>query len=372
MGGERTRRDRLSAIWEYLHAHPEPSMQEFGTAEYLAELMRAGGLDPRPFKDFPGFTVDVGPGAPVVGLRADMDALIHEQDGGPVAIHSCGHDAHMAIVATVMLELAELGGRLGGAVRAIFQPAEESGNGAELVAGLGVADELTYLFGVHLRPKAELPSPRLAPSISHGACQFAVGTITGEDHHGARPHQGVNAIELALGIAQGLARIKCDPQVPHSAKMTMLQAGGETHNVIPGSSRFAVDLRAQSNEAMAVLREGLLALCSQAAASTGSVIDLEFHDAVPAAVIGPRAEATLAAAVDAELGPGHLVPGLVTSGSDDFHFYTIRNPGLQASMLAVGADLEPGLHHPSMTFEFDAMERAVAVVRAACLRAVTR
>lgn len=347
-------------------------MEEFATSEYLAGLLAEAGLEPRKFPDFPGFTVDVGEGDPRIGLRADMDALVQEVDGKRTAVHSCGHDANMAIVASVMLELAEQPEPVNGAVRAIFQPAEEAGNGAEHVANLGVTDGLEYLFGVHLRPQQELPAPCLAPAISHGACLFATGTITGEDHHGARPHLGANAVELCLEISAGLQRLKVDPQIPSSAKMTMLQAGGTNLNVIPGSGRFGLDLRAQTNEAMATLRTGLLEVCRSVATNSGAGITLAFQDEVPAAMIGPQAEAVLASSITATLGREHLSPRIVTSGSDDFHFYTRRNPGLQAAMLAVGANVQPGLHHPDMTFDGGAMERAAEVLLAACRRLVSQ
>lgn len=365
-------RRRLHDIWNHLHHHPEPSMEESATSGYLAGLLAEAGLEPRSFSAFPGFTVDAGEGVPTIGLRADMDALVQVVDGKTAAVHSCGHDANMAIVASVMLELAAQPGPVKGAVRAIFQPAEEAGNGAEHVAALGVTDGLEYLFGVHLRPQQELPSPCLAPAISHGACLFATGTITGADHHGARPHLGANAVEIGLEISAGLQRIKVDPQIPSSAKMTMLHAGGTNLNVIPGSGRFGVDLRAQTNEAMDTLRSGLVEVCRSVATSTGAGIRLDFRDEVPAAVIGGKAEAALASAVTATLGNDHLRPRIVTSGSDDFHFYTRRNPALQAAMLGVGANVHPGLHHPDMTFEAAAMERAVDVLLASCRQLMAR
>ena len=372
MTGEDPRSRRLREIWAHLHEHPEPSMQEFATADYLAGLLGGAGMRITRFASIPGFIADVGEGEPRVGLRADMDALQQEVDGVAKVVHSCGHDVNMAVVAAVMLELAEQSDRLDGAVRAVFQPAEELGNGADLVARMGVTDGLEYLFGVHLRPQQELPAPCMAPSISHGACLFVHGTITGEDHHGARPHLGANAVDIALEISTGMQRLKVDPQIPSSAKMTMLRAGGENLNVIPGNGTFGLDLRAQTNEAMSVLRDGLVRLCRSVEASTGSAIELDFRDEVPAAVIGSGAEGILAQAVTTTLGGGYLRPRIVTSGSDDFHFYTRRTPGLQAAMLAVGADVRPGLHHPQMTFEPTALDRATGVLLEACQVALVR
>lgn len=357
---------RILEIRAHLAAHPEPSWSEHGTAAYLAGVLRTAGLDPQPFADFPGFTVDVGPGEPVIGLRGDLDALAHETPEGTVLAHSCGHDANLAIVTETVLRLAELGDRLPRGVRAIFQPAEEQGNGAASVAALGVADGLDTLFGVHLRPGTELPAPRFAPAISHGACCFVRGRIVGSDHHGARPHQGVNAIEVAAEFAGMVAALRVDPQVPASAKFTELRAGSGNLNVIPGSASFGVDLRAQDNAAMTRLRADVDRIARALALRYGVEITLAEEDHVPAAIVGDAAEAMLAAAIRRVAGASALAPRAVTSGSDDFHCYTLHRPALQAAMLGVGADVTPGLHDPAMRYDLSRLAPAAEVLVAAC------
>lgn len=360
---------RIVRIREHLAAHPEPSWQEHATADYLAGIFAEAGLVPRPFAEFPGFTVDVGPGEPVVGLRGDLDALAHETAAGTIIAHSCGHDANLAIVTETVLRLAELGDGLGHGVRAVFQPAEEQGNGAASVAELGVTDGLDVLFGVHLRPGSELPAPRFAPSISHGACCFVRGGISGADHHGARPHQGVNAIEVAAEFAAMVAALRVDPQVPASAKFTELRAGSGNLNVIPGSAAFGIDLRAQTNAAMDALRTGVSRIARSLALRHGVEIAVAEEDHVPAAIIGSRAEALLASAIREVAGEAALAPRAITSGSDDFHCYTLRRPALEAAMLGVGADVVPGLHDPAMRFDATRLSPAADVLVAACLAA---
>ena len=357
---------RIIRIREHLAARPEPSWQEHGTAAYLAELFEEAGLRPQRFADFPGFTVDVGPGEPVVGLRGDLDALAHETEAGPILAHSCGHDANLAIVAETVLQLHELGDALPHGVRAIFQPAEEQGNGAASVAALGVADRLDTLFGVHLRPGSELPAPRFAPAISHGSCCFVRGRIAGADHHGARPHLGVNAIEVATEFAGMVAGLRVDPQVASSAKFTELRAGSGNLNVIPGSATFGIDLRAQTNPVMTALREGVARIARALELRYGVTITLAEEDFVPAAIVGEAAEARLARAVRKVAGEAALAPRAVTSGSDDFHCYTLHRPALQAAMLGVGADVTPGLHDPAMRYDVSRLAPAAAVLVAAC------
>lgn len=96
---------RLLEIFEHLHSHPEPSWQEVNTTVYLAEQLRAVGLEPITFDDMTGIYVDIGEGTPRVGFRTDIDSLWQEVDGEFKANHSCGHDGHMTMALGVAFEL---------------------------------------------------------------------------------------------------------------------------------------------------------------------------------------------------------------------------------------------------------------------------
>ncbi|MEI3614795.1 M20/M25/M40 family metallo-hydrolase [Pseudogracilibacillus sp. SO30301A] len=142
----------------------------------------------------------------------------------------------MRIVTGTMVTLKKKENCLNGTVRVIFQPAEELGNGAVKVVKTGIVDDLDYLFGVHVRPKNEIQYPACAAGIQHGACVFVKGKILGEDHHGARPHEGINAIEVGSLILQQLQQIHISPYIPASIKMTNFHAGTDSLNVIPGEA----------------------------------------------------------------------------------------------------------------------------------------
>lgn len=347
--------------WEYLHAHPEPSWQEQATAEWLAARCREAGLEPKFFGDIPGFTVDIGPQPARIGLRADMDCLEHDTASGTIRAHSCGHDANMAIVLDTVLALAAAPPSVG--VRAIFQPAEERGNGAEHLAKRGVADELAVLFGVHLRPKPELRTGRFSPALRHSGCAFARVRITGPDVHGARPHQGNNAAETAADITVAVRGVRANPLVPHSAKVTWIRAGTGILNVIPGSCELGIDVRAAETAVLDELQEEIERRCRSIADAAGTTLEMSWEDVVPAALVGARAEALLEEAILETQGAEALVPSGPTPGSDDFHCYTVHRPELEAAMLAVGADLTPGLHDPSMTFDRSVLGPASQVLQ---------
>lgn len=359
--------EALYNLWRYLHAHPEISWEEKETTAYLMKLFQHAGLQPVAFQHIPGFYVEVGEGNPVIGLRADMDALFQEVDGKMQANHSCGHDAHMSIVTAVLLRLFEQRHTLKGTVRAIFQPAEEKGNGAVKVVEEGIVDNLDYLFGVHVRPKNEISFPHCAPAIDHGACVFAKGIINGIDHHGARPQEGVNAIEIGYSIMQHIQQIHTPPMVPASIKMTNFHAGGDNLNIIPGSASFGLDMRAQSNDVMDIMKEKVQTICMKLGALYHREIELVFEDDVPAAMINSKAENIMAKAIEKTLGSDLIQKRMITSGSDDFHFYTLLRPHIKATMLALGADVTPGLHHPKMTFNHKALGNGADILMQACL-----
>lgn len=352
----------LISLWKELHELAEVSFEEVKTTEYLVNFFKKEGFNPVKFKNIPGFYVELGEGNPVVGLRADMDALMQNVDGEMKANHSCGHDAHMTIVTGVMNRLKKEESQLKGTVRAIFQPGEELGNGSIEVVKEGVADDLDYLFGVHLRPHNEMPYPNCAPGIQHGAGTFIKGEIFGEDHHGARQNEGVNAIEVGSAIVQHLKQIYTRPTIPASIKMTNFKAGSESYNIIPGEASFGLDLRAQENKVMDEIKTKLSHIINSLATLYELKIKTEIIDEVPAAIINEKAEKHLIKAITEEIGEEHLRPRLLTPGSDDFHFYTLLRPHIKATMLALGADVRPGLHDPDMTFNKIAITNGVNIL----------
>ena len=121
---------RLADIFKHLHEHPEVSWQEHNTTHYIANVLRETQMGPQLFEDMTGLYVDIGKGTPRVGFRTDIDALWQEVNGVFQANHSCGHDGHMTMAIGTALLLKDMEHLLSGAVRILFQPAEEKAQGA--------------------------------------------------------------------------------------------------------------------------------------------------------------------------------------------------------------------------------------------------
>lgn len=366
-----TIKQQILDTFHYLHNHAEISWEETETTKYIEKILRDSGCRVTTFDDCTGVIGEYGNfnnRLPVVAIRADIDALWQEVNGKFQANHSCGHDAHMAMVLGLLWTLhehPELKEKI--AVKFIFQPAEEDGNGALKMVEKGVVDDADYLFGIHLRPKQEMEMGRATPVIVHGATRSIHAAIAGDDAHGARPHLNQNAIEIGAQIVTMLGKIHLDPRVPYSVKMTNFHAGGKSTNIIPGSAAFALDLRAQNNELMDELEQKVIYIFDAIRNLYNVEVEISNNVGVAAAKTDEAAIAIIQEAIKDTLGEGKIDPPLVTPGGDDFHFYTIKKPALKATMIGLGCDLEPGLHHPNMTFNKDALKNGVDILYQAVL-----
>jgi amidohydrolase len=243
----------LVRLRRHIHRHPELSGHEQQTAALVAGELRRWGWDVREGVGRTGITAELGPvDAPLVALRTDMDALpIEERTSLPYAsihqglMHACGHDIHT----TVGLGVAHLLGRraelLRCRVRLLFQPAEETAQGARWMREAGAMEGVRALFGVHVFPS--LPVGTIG--VRSGSLTAAAGEleieVLGESGHGARPHQSTDAIWIAARVVSGLQEAisrRLDPLHPVVVSFGRIE-GGKAFNVIADHVRLLGTVR---------------------------------------------------------------------------------------------------------------------------------
>ncbi|MFN9623805.1 MAG: amidohydrolase [Cyanobacteriota bacterium] len=231
----------LVRLRRHIHRHPELSGHEQQTAALVAGELRRWGWEVREGVGRTGVTAELGPrDAPLVALRTDMDALpIEERTNLPYAsshqglMHACGHDIHT----TVGLGVAcLLGGRpelLPCRVRLLFQPAEETAQGARWMREAGAMEGVRALFGVHVFPSLEVGTI----GVRSGSLTAAAGEleieVLGESGHGARPHQSTDAIWISARVVSGLQEAisrRLDPLHPVVVSFGRIE-GGRACNV---------------------------------------------------------------------------------------------------------------------------------------------
>lgn len=356
---------RVRQIYETLHQIPEAGFEEVKTAAYLAgQLEKAGYAVERGVAGtgVTGLLKSNKPG-PVIMVRADMDALVHTVNGTDVKIHSCGHDANAAMVLTTA-EIMSAKGISAGTLKILFQPAEESLNGAASVIKAGTVEDVDVLLGIHLRPISEAGKGKATPALFHGASCVMEAVVKGKAAHGARPHLGINAIDAAAAIVNAINGIRVNPAVPATVKATRLIAGGAAANLIPDHAVMAFDIRAQTNEVMTELLEKTAKAVERGAAAVGAEAKAEVKGGVPAAEYDPGLIEISRQAIRSVLGTEGLLAPIYTPGGEDFHLYKKHKPSLKTCYIGLGADLTPGLHHPEMKFDAEALSDGVGILLA--------
>ncbi|WP_135557444.1 amidohydrolase [Paenibacillus cymbidii] len=377
-----SQKETIETTYRTLHAMAETSWNERNTTAFVLRELEQAGIDCAPFERHTGLTAEwthapeaaaanapVQPQAGVVALRADLDALWQRVDGEWKANHSCGHDAHATMVLYALKCLQAIGYRppAGGKLLAVFQPAEETGEGARAVIDTGALAEADYLLGIHLRPAKEMPFGRASSGIYHGATAFLRGELTGRQAHASRPNEGINVIDALAAIVAAINAIKLDPTVPSSCKVTRAEVPNAQVNVIPDTATFDVDVRAQTNAAMEELLVRVETAIRAAGCANGAEVAVARGAQMAAATPNPEMERIVGKAIRSLLGNEGFALPPVTPGGEDFHFYPLFIPGVQATMVGLGAGLAPGLHHPNMTFNTDCLRTGSAILALAAV-----
>jgi amidohydrolase len=253
----------LIQLRRHIHRHPELSGHEQQTAALVAGQLRAWGWQVHEGVGRTGVVAELGPmGAPLVALRADMDALpIEERTGLAYAsshqglMHACGHDIHSAVGLGVACLLASIADHLTARVRLLFQPAEETAQGAAWMRAEGAMDGVQALFGVHVFPSLEVGSIGVrSGSLTAAAGELEV-EVLGEGGHGARPHQSTDAIWIAARVVSGLQEAisrRLDPLHPVVVSFGRIE-GGKAYNVIADHVRLLGTVRCLDLEVHAQL-----------------------------------------------------------------------------------------------------------------------
>jgi len=253
----------LVAIRRHLHAHPELSGNEHQTAALVAGELRSLGWRVREGVGRTGVLAELGPEqGPLVALRVDLDALpVEERSGVPYAsvhqglMHACGHDIHTTVGLGVARILAPLAEQLTARVRLLFQPAEETAQGAAWMLADGAMEGVEALFGVHVFPSLAAGTIGVrSGSLTAAAGELEV-EVLGEGGHGARPHQSTDAIWIAARVVSGLQEAisrRLDALHPVVVSFGRIE-GGKAFNVIADHVRLLGTVRCLDTDVHAQL-----------------------------------------------------------------------------------------------------------------------
>lgn len=361
--------DWLVGLRRDLHRCPELSWREERTAARLEQALAAlGPLEPRRVART-GVVARVAgrhPGAPVVAIRGDIDALpIQEETGLPFAseapevMHACGHDVHAAwaVGAALLLRKAPAEGD----VIIVLQPAEEVAEGAAAVLASGALDEAAAIFGGHVDRRYEVGQVVVHEGAIAASADFFRIELVGKGAHGARPHESADPIAgagILIAALQTLVSRRLDPTVPGVVSVTTMHAGSAS-NVIPARAELGGTIRTVEPVSRALLRAELEHLSGQVAAAHHLEARVSFTAGTPPVVNSAAPTAWAREAVHAVLGPEAAMPLAATNmAGEDFAVYLERIPGC---FLRIGAREPGGAWLPAHSPRFYAAEESVFV-----------
>ena len=359
-----------------IHRHPELGLELPETKRALLQSLEGLDLEIRECTTTSGVVATLRGRAagPTILLRADMDALPMPEDTGlefrsrvPGAMHSCGHDSHVAMLAQAARLLEARRDQLQGNVVFMFQPGEEGHGGARYMLEEGLLEDpaVDAAFAIHIFPLvpcgmvASKPGPLLA-----SADEFTI-ELVGKGGHASMPHDAIDPIPVACEVVQALQtfvtrRVNAfDPAVLTVAKIE----AGTALNVIPETARLGGTLRAVSESARVIVHEGIERIARGIAEAHRLEARVKIDEGYPVTV---NHAAFTPFALDTArelLGSDRVIeqpnPAM---GAEDFSYVLQKVPG---SMVILGVrpeDAEPApCHSNRMVLNEAGMQQGIAL-----------
>jgi hippurate hydrolase len=361
-----------------IHAEPEIGLFNPKTTAKARAALEGLPLEFREGKSTSGFIAVLrGPAnGRTVLLRGDMDALPLQEETGldfssltDGAMHACGHDTHVAMLAGAARALCARRDSLAGTVLFMFQPGEEGHHGARFMLDDGLIDPLPdAAFALHITPNIPtgIFASKAGPLLA-AADRFEI-KITGRGGHASQPHDALDPIPVACEIVTAIQamvtrRIPAfDPVVVTVARIT----SGTTNNIIPETATIEGTIRSFSEHSRQLAHEGLNRVVPNIAAAHGAEGAIEIIQGFPVTVNDARA-ASLARRVAEDLfGEAAWRPmPHPMMGAEDFAYILQKTPGAMAFLGATpdGGDWRTccALHSNRMVLDEAVMARGVAM-----------
>ena len=370
--------DRVVEWRRHFHANPELSNREFETAEYIAGFLRGLDMEVQTGVAHTGVVglLEGGKPGPVVGLRADMDALpvpsradlpfspdvVSEYMGEEVPVsHACGHDTHMAMLMGVAEMFAARRDELPGTIKFIFQPAEEGAppgeeGGGELMVEQGVLEnpDVDVIFGQHIWSLAPVGQIGFkSGGMLAAADQFNI-TINGKQTHGSSPWTGVDPIAVASQIVIGLNMI-ISRQTELTKEAAVISVGrvraGVRNNIIPESAELIGTIRTLDTAMQDKIHADIRRTAEHIAASQGAAVDVEIERGYPVTYNDPALTEQMAPTLERVGGDMTMRIDAIT-GAEDFSFFQKKIPGLFIMVGGMPEGKDPSEAAPHHTPDF--------------------
>ncbi|MBE9535704.1 MAG: amidohydrolase [Proteobacteria bacterium] len=366
-------KDRLIKFRREVHQNPELSGQEEKIAAFVATILEDNDIELQ--KNVGGHGV-VGrlkgfAEGPIVALRADMDALPIEDtkkvdyaSKSKGIMHACGHDAHTAILLGVAIVLGKLRNEFKGEVIFIFQPAEESIQGAERMIKDGVLDStpISAIAALHCLPELEAGKIGHRAGIMTSAADRIAISIKGKSGHASKPQQTVDAVLVSSMVINALHHIvsrRTDPLQPSVISIGTIR-GGTAENIIADKVKMTGTVRTLDAKLRQDMPRMIENVIKGITASMNAGYDFDYTFECPSILNNKEVDGEIRRCATDVVGSDNVIElAEPMMGSEDFALFTEKIPG---ALFRLGTG-KPGDHEitPLHSNTFDIDESAIAI-----------
>lgn len=366
----------------YLHQHPELSNREFNTSKLVAAELGKLGIEVRTGIAKTG-VVGILKGAlpgPVIGLRADMDALpvtertdvpfkstvTGEYNGQTVGVmHACGHDTHVAMLLGTATVLAGMKDKLKGTVVFIFQPAEEGPpagetGGADEMVKQGVMDnpKIDAIFGIHINAQTEIGTIKYKSGAEMASSDWFSIKVKGRQTHGAYPWLGIDPIAVSTQIYTGLQMIVAREMELTKSPVVITVGrinGGVRENIIPEEMTMAGTIRTLDSDMQKDVHARIRLTATKIAESMGATAEVSIETKAPVTYNTPALVKKMLPSLEKAAGKGNVLETEWVTGAEDFAFYGSKAPSFFFFVggMPKGADPKKTAAHHTPDFYID-------------------
>lgn len=355
---------KLAKVRHYIHEHPEISEQEYETTKYIKNYLSELEIKPLDYPLETGVIAEIGPGLPIIALRADIDALpIVERTNldyasSNGAMHACGHDFHQTSLLGAAELLKEREAELNGTVRLIFQPAEENFQGGYKVIEAGGLENVSAIIGYHNNPHLKPGQIGLrSGAIMAGVEQFKV-IVNGVSAHAARPDLGVDTVLVITTIINNLQNIVSRTVSPfESAVLSVTHIDvGTTWNVLPANGYFEGTIRSFDPEVRLSVIERFEKVVKAVSQQFDARVEINWGNA-PNVTFNDRDLTPIIFENSKKFA--EVIETLPSTGGEDFAAYQEKIPGVFAFVGSNGEENAPDWHHDDFIVRDEALPVAV-------------
>lgn len=355
------------------HMYPELSMQEVRTAGRIKEELTKIGI---PFVSIGESgvvaTIQGKSKGKTIALRADIDALeVNEARDVPYksknedVMHACGHDAHAAMLLGAAHVLNEIKDEFNGAVKLMFQPAEEIAQGAKALIEGGALNGVDEVFGMHVM--GNFPSGKIAvgdgPRMA-SADMFRI-KVKGVGGHGSMPNYGVDALVAASAIVMNLQTVVSREISPMESAVVSIGklASGTRFNVIADEAIMEGTTRCFSYEVREQLPAAMERIVKSTAASYRAEAEFEYNFLTAPTINNKESTERAKKAIEKIMSKDAVTEMPKMAGSEDFSEYLEMVPGTFAIIGTANKDKDTcySNHHPMFDIDEDMMVNGVAL-----------